>query len=370
MKYQIAPYTFSVAVVGMPNDLRPLDNLNAATRGSEAFSVLDLIAKAGAAQGTEQRLAPETDPEELVATSSIGISAVHRSGHVVTLDVTSGRRGVRADIDRTREGRQEVVDVVEADWALTPTRCVFFAPPGSKKGLALVEKAGHIGAATAVTTIIDAALKMRYPDLRFRHSPATTPEFVESWAKQSLVKGIVLQHTNVKTGESAGSVHGLPVTTVFSIKPPRKRGWPWSRFVDKMDSSAQRAILTEVIPQLQLSATATSTDVEKTASEMIENGWRVRLELERDGKKRTVHVEAQAKLSMSFPASVENTMSRPGHDDFVAACQATLNDLAAANLSVGDAGLCQWPTTTWEDRDDPWKAVWGVPKSKPSGGSA
>lgn len=356
-EYQIVPYTFSVSVRGKPTELRDLDDLD----GSQTLSFLDLIAESGRAHAAETRL------PEIGANTSLIVDKVARGARSVCLDVAAGRRGVRADVARTRKGVTSTIDVRERDWTNTTTRCVFIAPPGAKMGIALLERVGHVGAVTNLRNLVDETLKSRYPDLLLRLQPAMSPEVVEKWAAGSKVKGIVLSYTDIKVGESAPSVRGLPVTPVFTVKAPRRKAWSWASLVDKLTPDTQKAILAEVVPQLP---GVDPADADSVAAQLLDQGWRVSLEVTNHGKTRKVHVDTKLGVTMTFPATMKNVSTRPQDDDFMAACKQAITELGAMQLSVGTPTLCDWSNQPWNGDGKPaWKAVWGVSESAAASGS-
>lgn len=356
-EYQIVPYTFSVAVRGKPDELRDLDDLD----GSNTITLLDLIAEAGRAHETETRVS------EIGAKSSLKVEKVARGARAVCLEVAAGRRGVRAEVARTRRGVTSTIDVQEHDWTNTSTRCVFISPPGAKMGIALLERAGHVGAVTNLRGLLQETLKSRYPDLIFHMKPAMSAEVVEKWTEGSKVKGIVLSHTDIKTGESTPSVKGLPVTPLFTIKAPRRKAWSWATLVDKLTPDTQKSILTEVVPQLP---GVDPQDAETVAAQLLDEGWRISLEVTNHGKTRKVHVDTKVGVTMTFPATIKDISTRPEDDDFMAACKQAITELGAMQLSVGTPTLCDWDQQAWDGGGNPaWKAVWGVSESAAPGGS-
>ena len=100
------------------------------------------------------------------------------------------------------------------------------------------------------------------------------------------------------------------------------------------------------------------------AVEMMEQGWEVSLGLRKDGRSRLVKVSEKASVTMTFPASPDETSQiRPLHTQFMSACQVALEEMKRDKMSVGDPKMCSWDDVGWDDQSTPWKAVWGVSES-------
>jgi hypothetical protein len=348
-EYQIVPYTFSVHVSGNPSELLALNNIDGA-----GLKVLDFIAETARAHSGSPRL------EKADSSTSLEILQIAKSEHVVALTIGSGQRGVVATLHQNRNGKRSSTDVVEDDLTSVKVRYVFFAPPGSKKGICLIERVAQVGAVTRVGKMLRQSLLAKNDDLLFTLMPAMSPAAIEAWAEKAKVKSIVLRHTHRATGEQTTQLRGIPFTQVLEFRAPRGRSWLSSIFGGKLDESTQKQIITEVVPNIPgLSA----SDAEAAAAQMMEEGWQVSLGLARDGRRRLVSVAAQTSITMTFPASSKGTAGRPSHEDFVAACQNVLKELNSDGTSVGTPTLCTWTDVSWKFANSAWKAVWGVPES-------
>lgn len=210
-EYQIVPYTFAVHVVGKPGELRNLDDFDAA-----GTSIVEFIAQAARAHAGDPRL------EDKTATTAMRIEQVARSERVVALTVGSGQSGIQAEIVQQRQGSTQTTRVLEHDWTHITVRNVFVVPPGSTKGIALIERVGQTGVVTKLKKMLAATLRARYHDLTFDMMPAMSAEAIEAWAENSRVKSIVLRHTHTGNRRVEHEDRWLTVRTDPGVPRPEE----------------------------------------------------------------------------------------------------------------------------------------------------
>lgn len=346
MAYEIVPYTVKVKVQGVAEEFRPLSDIdNAGT------SLAEVVARSGQAHMRQLRA------ETAVAERSMEVQDVFRDGHCAMLQLGSGQSGIQATIRQRRKAGLQRVDVKEEDTTSVALRHVFFYAPGAKVGILLVERVGNHGSLTNLNSLISANLRAHFSTLSLEVRPAMSTEVMERWAKQAKLKAFVLERVHTATGEKH-ELRGMATSQVMRFGAPRRRSWSLGK--NGLSELDQRELLTELVPLIPNNAT--QQDVDAAVDALLEEGWRVSVELHRAGRRRTVEVKTKAGITMTFPAgSDETSRLRPENAQFQEACQEALRQLAddITGLGTMDPAACAWSTETWHD-DSNWKAVWGV----------
>ncbi|WP_068325002.1 hypothetical protein [Janibacter terrae] len=365
--YEVVPYLVKVRVKGDTSDALRWNDFDAA-----GTSVLDYIAQAGLAHQGEARVASALDD------AALRVVGVQREGdRVVVLTASSGQRGIKQTWERHEDGSRKTDTIHEDDWMYTEFRHVFYSPGAdSKVGVLLAERAMGRGALTRLRLMLHASLRHAHPDLELDINPAMSPEAMERWAKESVVKGLVLELVNPQTGETqaAPTIGGKTFSSAIEIKAPRRQAWALSLFGGV--NASPRAVLMQVVPHMP---GVTADTAGAVADQMLEEGWRVSFELAHDKRRRKMRVATKAGVTLTFPAALDSTGAEiaesraPSHDEFTRACRKALEEMGEDGFQVGDVKGCSWDSAWWDtpNRDPRWaKAVWGVPESEPAESSS
>lgn len=365
--YELVPYLVRIRMAGDTSDAFRWNDFDA-----QGTSVLEFIAQAGLAHQGEARVASALDD------AALRVVGVQRGGdRVVVLTASSGQRGVKQTWEREVEGQWKTDTIRESDWMYTELRHVFYSPGAdSKVGILLAERVMGRGALTRLRQMLRTALKHAHSDLEVDINPAMSPEAMERWANESVVKGLVLERVSPQTGETevAPTLAGKTFSSAIEFKAPRRQSWNLGLF-GGVNASAKE-VLMQVVPHIP---NVSSGDVEKVADQMLDEGWRVSFDLAHDKRRRKMRIATKAGITLTFPAALDDAGTEivesraPAHDEFVRACRNALKEMSEDGFQVGDPKGCSWGSGWWDTpkRDPRWaKAVWGVPESEPAQSSS
>lgn len=361
--YEVVPYLVMVRASGDRSDVLPWGDFD-----NKGTSVLDFVALAGLAHQGEARV------EKPLDITSLRLVGVHRGPRVTVLTASSGQRGVRHTWERQVNGERKTDTIHEADWMHTEFRHVFYSPgDNSKVGFLLAERAMGRGAVTKLRNLLRASLRSAYPDLDIDITPAMSSEAMERWAKKSRIKSLVVEHVSRNTGESTPTLAGLPFGAGIEFKAPRRHFWNLKSFGGLNASS--KDILQHVVPQMP---GVKPDEVDGVIDDMLNEGWRVSLNLSHDNRQRKMSVDTKSGVTLTFPAALTKKGDEvvedraPTLEEFERACAAALTEMKDDDFEVGDVKGCSWDPDWWETegKDPRWKkAVWGAPESESAQGS-
>ncbi|OYO16604.1 hypothetical protein CGZ93_17745 [Enemella dayhoffiae] len=346
--YQLVPYIVTFGVPNRSDEFRPLSDVD----GGQT-SALDAVTKAYALMLDRERAHDEKGSDQ-----TITIKAVRQGELCLLVEATSGTRGMSGALRLSSGGR---VPIGPDDVTDLPLRHVFLFSRTGKIGLLLVERFGNRGLTTLVTRMVKEILLTRL-GLRVDIRPAMSEHAMQRWASQSKIKAIVLQRTSVREGASS------PITMLpeFRVAMPRRKWWPWDRFRDPEGKVDAKKLIAALMPEIPLHADY--QDADRAAQQLLDEGWRVALELRKDQKTRQFHVDTQAGITLSFPAGPEGVVGRAEEDGFKAACQEAVTEMKAAGIAdLLEPNDCDWSSEP-VDVENGFGGDWGVrpTDSKPS----
>lgn len=357
--YQLVPYLISVSVRNKPDETRPLDDLFA---GGEQLAD-EIGACLAVHAGTLYQ-----QPSQAVRPLTLRVEHVGVTGRHLSATMSPGRSGIRSKI---RKASGQEMDRDFTDTELVPLRHYIAYGQGAHRALLLAERVGGAGAITPLSALLKDAWRAQYPDTVLKIEAAMAEEAWQSSLSKRPVKGYRLSMSTVPSGSMQVGKDDREITV--DVRPAR-RGDRWKlkkqiKRARKSDKPLAEVILREVTPLLAPDA----KDGDVAAKELYDAGWQVAVTLELEGNvTRTVYVEDNAALSMSFPIieGENEPMKMPSEDDVVEAVRRIIGDgmLAPWGLPKGHASSCSWTKEMCNDSGS-WKAQWDV-VDQPNPGTA
>ncbi|MBW3084883.1 hypothetical protein KEM60_01072 [Austwickia sp. TVS 96-490-7B] len=346
--YQLVPYAIKFHLKGHPTDPKDVSDLDG--RGTTAAS---LVARSFYPYLNIPHRGKDVDGKSFVVER-----IRRRADTIVMVEAAAGVNGVAARIVKMNEGkRQDPYLVAEQDWTETPLRSVFVFMPGRKVGLLLTERVSSAGVLARITEVLKQSIQANKGDLMVKVEPVMTAEAMKAWAKDAQIKSIVIQHTNSVTGESTRRLGDLPYGTVIELKAPRSRTWTWG-MLGEPENLTKQQVLTTIVPALP---GVTADEAETVTQQLLEDGWEVKLGLDKQNRRRRMSVESKTGITITFPIHLHKGVSRhPTEYEFQVAARKAMKELREDGLDFGPEHMCDWSLEEcWTDKD-PWKAVWGV----------
>lgn len=348
--YQLVPYLISVNVKGMPDETRALDDLFA-----DGEQLADELGACLALHAGELYI----QPSEVVRPLTLRVEHVGVSGRHLSATMSPGRSGVRSKI-RKADGQE--LDRDFADTELVPLRHYLLYGQGAHRAILLAERVGGAGAITPLAALLKDAWRAQHPETVLKIDAAMAEEAWASSLSKRPVKGYRLSKSTVPSGNMAVGKDDLDITV--DVRPARRGDrWKLKKQIKKAkreEKALAEVILREMTPILAPDA----ENRDEAAAALLDDGWQVAVTLELEGNvTRTVYVESNAALSMSFPIieGENEPKTMPSDDDVVEAVKRIISDgmLAAWGLPKGHEQSCSWIS---EKRSDvgSWKAQWDV----------
>ena len=340
----------SVNVKGKPDETRALDDLFA---GGEQLADEFAACLAGHAGDLYQQ------PSQAVRPLTLRVEHVGVAGRHLSATMSPGRSGIRSKI---RKANGQEVERDFTDTELVPLRHYLAYGQGAHRAILLAERVGGAGAITPLSALLKDAWRAQHPGTVLNIEAAMAEEAWQTSLSKRPVKGYRLSKSTVPTGNMQVGKDDLDITV--DVRPAR-RGDRWKlkkqiKRAAKTQKPLAEVILREMTPILAPEA----KDADAAAANLLSDGWQVAVTLELEGNvTRTVYVESNAALSMSFPVIEGENEPKvmPSEDDIVAAVKRIIGDgmLASWGLPKGHEQSCSWASEMYDDPGT-WKAQWDV----------
>lgn len=340
--YQLVPYFVSVKL-HKSDETRPLDDLFA---GGEQLSS-ELGGMLAACSG-KLLVQPRVKNPRHVRVEWVG-KPDERQLNII---VSPGRSGVESRI-RNRAGAETPRSFTDVE--LMPLRHFLIYPTGGHRAVLFCERVGGSGAVTALSDLMKSMWRAKHSTSTLEIAPAMADAAMQAVIAERPIARLRLQRTQGPNGNLA--IGQLDVEYVLEVKP-RKRGGDW-RLKNFRQDNPSIGILQEMVPVL---SPTSELSREEAAAQLLEDGWSVGVTLKmKGGTRRTVNVEDNTSISMSFPI-VEGEVApgnRPDDAAVLSACKSVIQDGLVEDwgLGKGSADLCQWTQVAWQDPGG-WKVGW------------
>lgn len=343
MEYQLVPYTIQFGVKGT-EEFRPLDDLD-----GDRLTAQEVVTDTFHTMVGRTRTAKPSDDDVVIDAPIITTEHVWSGPAGLLAQVAYGTRGMQGSVTQA-DGNE--FSIVPDDVTNVPLRHGMLFPRSGKVGLLLAERFGGRGVMTPLSQMLKSLVAERVPGLRVDVRPAMSEEAMNRWAAGSRIKALVLHRVSTRDGVSSGEV-GVPS---FRLAKPRRRFFSWDQFKNEEGRVDDVQVMRHLLPELPRGTT--SQDAEQAAQELVDEGWRVALELRNGGKTRQYHVDTQQGITLSFPAG-NGPRGPADNSGFSKACGEAVDELGSTGVVSGlESKHCTWPDKlTQQPR---WKGDWGV----------